>query len=216
MKSNTLFLQILFAGVIFSAQAQKPKPSFTVSAGISSAMYFTDDDYGDSYSSDLHTGAYGGFTARIPTGIHWALEPGLFYVQKGGVETVTDYQTVKVKTSLNYLELPVNMYYSKRNRFFITFGPAFGFALSGQIKAEDESVKLKFGSGAEDDLKSFEIGLNFTAGYQFKNNLFLAVSSGSGISDLSNDDSYSFSNGYLGFRLGYVFAKKAEANKSSE
>ena len=77
-------------------------------------------------------------------------------------------------------------------------------------------MKLKFGSGAEDDLKSFEIGLNFTAGYQFKNNLFLAVSSGSGISDLSNDDSYSFSNGYLGFRLGYVFAKKAEANKSSE
>src|SRR6186997_1364283 len=103
MKSNTLFLQILFAGVIFSAQAQKPKLSLTASAGISSAMYFTDDDYGDSYSSDLHTGAYGGFTARIPTGIHWALEPGLFYVQKGGVETVTDYQTVKVKTSLNYL-----------------------------------------------------------------------------------------------------------------
>jgi hypothetical protein len=96
------------------------------------------------------------------------------------------------------------MFYSKRNRFFWGFGPAFGLGLSGKIKVEEESEKVKFGS----DLKSFEIGLNGMGGFQFRNNLFIAVNFNSGLNDLSTDDSYKFMNSYMGIRLGYVFAKR--------
>jgi hypothetical protein len=193
--------------------AQKPAPSFTISAGISSAMYMTDDDYGKSYSSDLNTGAYGGVTFRMPTGKHWAVEPGLFYVQKGGTETLDG---VKYTTALNYVDVPINMYYSKRNRFFFAFGPAADWGLSGKIKSEGESAKINFGSGTENDLKSFEIALNFTAGFQFRNNLFIAVTTNSGLNDLSNDNSYKYSNSYLGIRLGYVFAKKSTEDQRNK
>src|SRR6516225_7874994 len=71
-----------------SEHAQKPAPSFTISAGISSAAYMSDDEYGKSYTSDFKTGFCGGVTLRLHTGVHWAVEPGLFYVQKGGKENV--------------------------------------------------------------------------------------------------------------------------------
>jgi len=212
MKPKAIFLQIVFAILVISSQAQKPKSSFTVSGGISSALYSSDDDYSESYSSDLHTGAYSGISIRMPTGIHWAFEPGLFYVQKGGIEHDNG---ADVKTSLNYLEIPLNMFYSKRNRFFFDFGPTLGFGLSGKIEAYGESAKINFGTGSEDDLQTLEFGLNFTAGFQFKNNLFIAVNSNAGINDLSNDDTYSFSNSYLGIRLGYVFTRKAEGSTST-
>jgi len=208
MKTKTFILQTLFCVIIFSAHAQKPKPSFTISAGISSAMYSSDDDFDESSSSDLRTGANAGITLRLPTGKHWAVEPGLFYVQKGGVEKITDGgdNSIKFTTSLNYLELPVNMFYSKRNRFFWGFGPSFGLGLSGKIKAEEESQKVKFGS--DGDLKSFEIGVGGMGGFQFRSNIFIALNINSGLNDLSTDDSYEFMNGYMGIRLGYVFAKK--------
>src|SRR5437762_11529579 len=88
MKTKILLLQIASACIILSVQAQKPASSFTISAGISSAAYTTDDENGKSYSSDFNTGACGGITLRLPTGMHWAVEPGLFYVQKGGAENV--------------------------------------------------------------------------------------------------------------------------------
>lgn len=72
-------------------------------------MYSSDDDFDESSSSDLKTGANVGVTLRLPTGKHWAVEPGLFYVQKGGVEKVTEGGdgSIKFTTSLNYLELPL-------------------------------------------------------------------------------------------------------------
>jgi hypothetical protein len=196
-----------------SVHAQKPAPSFTVSAGISSAMYTSDDYNGNSKSSELNTGAYGGITFRMPTGKHWAVEPGLFYVQKGGAETLDG---AKYTTALNYIDVPVNMYYSKRNRFFFSFGPAADWGLSGKIKSGGESEKITFGSGTENDLKSFEIALNFTAGFQFRNNLFIAVTTNSGLNDLSNDHTYKYSNSYLGIRLGYVFAKRSPQDQKNK
>src|SRR5205809_2054056 len=213
MKTKIFLLQIVSACIILSVQAQKPASSFTISAGISSAAYTTDDESGKSYSSDFNTGACGGITLRLPTGTHWAVEPGLFYVQKGGAENVYGSD---VKTALNYLEAPVNMYYRKTNRFFLSFRPTFGCGMSGKMKAEGESEKIKFGSGSEDDLKGFEFGLDFTAGFQFKNNLFIALTTASGINDLSNDDSYEFTNSYVGIRLGYVFPKKTKKDTDSK
>jgi hypothetical protein len=88
--------------------------------------------------------------------------------------------------------------------------------MSGNMKAEGESEKIKFGSSPDDDFKSFEIGLGFTIGYQFSNNLFLALNSNAGMNNLSNDNSYQFSNSYVGIRLGYVFAKKHAAEKADQ
>lgn len=209
-KMFTLLVTIIFIG---SAYTQKKSPSFAVSAGISSSFYFTDDNSSSS-SSDFKTGFTAGISARFPTGVHWAIEPGLFFVQKGGIENFEDgaVGTVKATTTLNYLELPVDMYYSKRDRFFFGFGPSFGFALSGKTKFENgsdaESISLKFGSGDDDDLKSLDIGINLLGGFQFQNSLFIALNIDTGINNLSNVEGTSYSNAFMGIRLGYTFSKK--------
>jgi len=207
MKTKLFILQVLFVTCTLSSFAQKPKPVFSISAGISNAMYFTDDDYGEDNSSDIMVGPMAGVTYRIPFSKGWAVQPGLFYVQKGGVEDLSGYgESVKFKTSLNYLEMPLDIYYSKRNRFFFGFGPSFGLGLSGKMKAEGESEKISFGSGEENDLKSFEVGIDLLGGFQFKNNLFIAVNINTGLNNLATDDTYKYMNGYMGIRLGYVFA----------
>ena len=205
MKTKALVMQITFLLIIFSAYAQKQPSTFAISAGISSAFYSTDDG-GSSYS-DNKAGLSAGASLRLFTGTHWAVNPGLFYVQKGGVESADG---IKATTSLNYLEIPVNMFYSKRNRFFFGFGPSFAWGLSGKMKVENESVKLNFGNDAEDDLKPFEVGLNLMAGFQFENHLFIDLNINTGMNNLSNDDSFKFSNAYLGIRLGYTFTKKTK------
>ncbi len=208
-----MLVTFLFIG---SAYSQKKNASFSVSAGISSAFYFTDAN--GSSSSDFKTGFDGGISARFPTGKYWGIEPGLFFVQKGGIENLEDGTnvTVKATTTLNYLELPVDMCYSKRNRFFFGFGPNFGFALSGKTKFENgsdaESISLKFGNSIDDDLKGFELGANLLGGFQLRNALFIAVNINTGLNNLSNDNEFNYNNGYMGIRLGYTFGKKQAKN----
>jgi len=213
MKTKTTIMFTMMSLLMASSFAQKPKPSFAVSAGISSAYYYVDGDVNS--SSDFKTGLSTGVSARIPTGQHWGVEPGLFFVQKGGVENV---EGMSAKTTLNYLEMPVDMYYTKRNRFFFGFGPSFAFALSGKAKLNDgsgeQSIDLKFGSNEEDDLKSLDAGLNLVGGYRFANSMFVSVNVNSSVSNLSNEPGTQFNNAYLGIRLGYMFGNKTtkEAN----
>ena len=209
MKTKTFVLHAAFLLIICSGFAQNKKPIAAISAGISSAYYSTDDD--NSNSSDFMTGVSAGFSLRFPTSPHWAINPGLFFVQKGGVET---FENIKFTTTLNYVEVPVNIYYSKRNRFFWGFGPSFALGLSGKIKAESESVKINFGSNSEDDLKRFEAGLNLMSGFRFQNNLFIEINLNSTYNNLSNDDESKFFNNYLGIRLGYFFPNKIKEQKS--
>jgi hypothetical protein len=206
MKKN--FLLVCIAIIVVQCSVKAQKTSFAVAAGISSAFY--SNSSGDE-TSDYKTGFTGGFAVNIKPGVHWSFQPGLSFVQKGGIEKDNSgNEELKATTNLNYLELPVNVIYSKRDRFFLGFGPFVGYALSGTIKFTgmvDETGKINFGSNT-DELKPFDAGLNLLIGYKFKSNLFLSLNIATSLNNLSNDDSYQFENAYAGIKLGYMFGNK--------
>ena len=202
MKQKILIMMLCIPGIPFLLNAQKI--SYELFAGISSACYSTNSK--GSELSDFKTGFTGGFAVNFKTGKHWAIQPGFSYVQKGGVEKDFSYGT-KYYTTLNYLELPLNMTYSKRNRFVLGFGLFAAYGLSGKIKADggvNDEVKIKFGNGTN-DLKPFDAGINLLVGYHSPNRMSLFINIASSGNNISNDDLYYFSNAYIGIRAGYLF-----------
>src|SRR4051794_1690914 len=102
MKQKILTIAFCSISLPFLLSAQKT--SFELSAGISSAFYSMDENANE--TSDFKTGFAGGLAVNFKTGQHWGIQPGLTYVQKGGVETEMN-SHIKYYTTLNYLELPV-------------------------------------------------------------------------------------------------------------
>ncbi|HEX5154259.1 MAG TPA: porin family protein [Parafilimonas sp.] len=184
MKQKILIMMACIPGIPFLLNAQKI--SYEISAGISSACYTVNT--GSDELSEFKTGFAGGFAVNFKTGKYWAIQPGLSYVQKGGMEKDFSYG-VEYYTTLNYLELPVNVTYSKRDRFFLGFGPYAAYGLSGKIKAKgmDEGAKIKFGNGA-DELKPFEAGVNLLIGYRLPNRMSFSLNIATSASNISNDD----------------------------
>ncbi|QEC68246.1 PorT family protein [Panacibacter ginsenosidivorans] len=208
LKSILIILLLVFAG---NSMAQT---KFAVWAGLSPSFYYTSDDYyNQSSSADFKAGFCAGINVHIAMGKHFAFEPGLSFVQKGGIETDNTTGTeFKSTLTLNYLELPLDFIYSRRNRFYFGIGPSLDFGISGKDKLsagnEHTTMDIKFGSGDNDDLKSFDAGVDLLAGFRFKNGLFVATNINTGFVNLSNDNTSKFYNAYWGIKLGYVFGNK--------
>jgi len=206
---KTINFFILFILLMNISKAQNA--SFGFCAGATFASYkATVEDL--SLTSKTKAGFTVGFTSSIPIGKYFSFQPGLNYLQKGG--TFKD-QGATDKTTLNYIELPLNFVFntnSANGKFFAGAGPSFSMGLSGKDKWDDGGYSgeedIKFGSSDEDDLKPFEAGVNFLAGYQFPFGLFVAGNYNLAVSNISNDDpmfNTKYHNRYFGIRIGYMF-----------
>ena len=203
MKHKILIATLCIVNMSLILHAQKV--SYEVSAGISSAFFYIDVN-DDCEMSDSKTGFTGGFAVNFKTGKRWAIQSGLSYVQKGGVEQ-QDEGATEYATTLNYVELPVNMVYSKRDRFFLGFGSFAGYGLSGKMKAKSNSsdeVKIKFGNDIQ-ELKPFDVGINFLIGYRLPSGIFFSMNFANSLNNISNDDLHYLCNGYVGIKAGYSF-----------
>ena len=181
------------------------KVSYELSAGISSAFFYVDEN-DKCEMSDSKTGFAGGLAVNFKISKRWAVQPGLSYVQKGGVEK-QDEGATEYSTRLNYIELPVNMVHSKRDRFFFGFGSFAAYGLSGKMKAKGnagDEVKIKFGNSVE-ELKPFDAGINFLIGYRFASGIFFSMNIANSLNNISNNDLHYLSNGHVGIKAGYSF-----------
>lgn len=194
-----------------SSFAQKAKSAFGINAGATFASYKVKSQ-DISLTSKTKVGFTAGVTASLPLGQSVSFRPSLNYTQKGGTYKQEGYSD---KTTLNYLELPLNIVYnthSATGKFFIGAGPSLSFGLSGKDKYEGEgqSVKsdIKFGSEDNDDLKALDAGVNFLAGYQFAGGFFIAANYYAGLSNLAitaGSEDGKMHNRYFGARLGVMF-----------
>jgi hypothetical protein len=179
---KTSFILISIYAFLNTAQAQS---SFGIAAGATFASYKATIET-ISITSKTKTGFTVGVVSSFPMGKSFSFQPNLNFLQKGGTlkaDGSTD------KTTLNYLELPLNFVYnthSSKGKFFIGAGPSLSFGLSGKDKFEEGSSKIKFGSDQEDDFKPFEIGINVLAGYQLKNGFFIDANYNAGLNDIAN------------------------------
>lgn len=199
--SGSLFAQWgIHAGPLFSSMTIKHSSSFSMD--FKSRVGFT-----------------GGIAYKRAFGSSLALQGEVNYTQKGGKWSenwaIMDF-------NLNFLEVPIYFLYAPggSSGFFIGAGPSFNFGLSGKWKLvggeipEEEDVN--FGSGDEDDLKGFHLGVNALAGYQLPGglnfNAFIAQSITN--SSPTGDDAEKVKFFNFGVRVGYFFHNNGAAAAS--
>ena len=214
-----LFILSSAAFFLFGSNARSQEVRFGATAGATFSNFHT--ELGDeSYTGKFKPGFTAGVLVDIPMSKQFSFQPALNYVQKGSKDETTEPgYTYKVKTTLSYLELPLNVLYNTRGskgNFFIGAGPSLSFGLSGKSSQESagekSSEKVKFGSSDEDDLKSFDGGANILAGYETKSGFLVSANYYHGLSNLLSDDSddYKFNNKYFGIKVGYMFGGKGK------
>ncbi|WP_153798030.1 porin family protein [Foetidibacter luteolus] len=184
---------------------------FGISAGISSALVSAKQG-GVTLTSDAKVGFIGGLTLSSSISNHVGFRPELNFVQKGGTVNFSN-EDIKYNTTLNYIEVPLNVVYCVNGKFFFGAGPSFAYGLSGKYKITgmyNEHGDLKFGNGDDADFKPFEFGVNLLAGWQLKSGIFFMINYNAGISNISATSDEKDRNNYLGLRIGYMFKAKTK------
>ncbi len=128
-----------------------------------------------------------------------ALEPQLLVSGKGAsfkIKGQNGKSTYKMRPW--YLELPVDLIFRSRlgynSNLYFGGGPYVALALGGRGTDKGTTInnnpyfsdhKLKFGNGAQKDLKAGDFGFNFKAGIEFNRNLRIGAKYGLGLTNIA-------------------------------
>lgn len=163
------------------------------------------------------TGFHVGGIADFSFSPNFSLQPNLLFVMKGGG------LFTEGKAQIFSIDLPINALY-RHNGFFIGAGPNLSYGVSAKLKpydTGDEDVDLyeEQPGDTEPPFNRFEVGVNALMGYQFPSGLTLGANFTRGFSNILNDEdgfigtNTNISTRYIGFSIGYMFAKKAPKKK---
>lgn len=182
--------------------------TFGIRAGVNFQNLNGKNVLGDKLDNKLKTGFHVGANAEIPVATDFYLQPGVLFSTKGAKYDAVD----DSKVNLSYIEVPVNFIYKPvlgDGKLLLGFGPYAAFAVSGNFKVGDNKTDLNFGSNDDDDLKGFDAGANFLAGYEFSNKLSFQLNAGLGLLNIANrtdgDTKSVTKNTGFGVSLGYRF-----------
>lgn len=165
MKKKTVLSVVLLLVSIFTIQAQitlGPK------IGLSYSTF-----KGDFENTKFMPGAY--FGGMVNYEIHdlYSFQSGLFLSGKGATLEYSEEDDDQMLIS--YLEIPFNSLFTVpagSGILQLFAGPYIGFALSGRYKyLEDENnliEKLQIGTSDSDEIKPFDLGINFGVGFLFE------------------------------------------------
>jgi hypothetical protein len=198
---------ILLSSLVSQAQTSV---GFTAGASLANVKITAS---GISASPKMKTGITAGLILDAPFSANFHFQPAINLVQKG---YKANDDTGKETFNLNYLELPLNfVYYS--DGFFAGAGPSFSYGISGRDKIKysddstpDDNETVHFGSH-EDEVKPFDFGANFTAGYKTSSGFLITVNYTLGLSNIGNTDSeglfgdVKIKNNCFGIKIGYMF-----------
>ncbi len=117
-------------------------------------------------------------------------------------------------TTLNYIQLPVNIVYQlhidKGTSLHFGAGPYLGYGVSGKLSNGNSTTDIKF-TNDPPNIFSYELrnknpdyGVNFLAGLQLKNNIIIDAGYGLGLANLTYGSASQY-NRVLSFSVGYMF-----------
>ena len=205
-------ISILLAAMAFMTIASA-QPELGLAGGATLSNYrITYDSESESFDSKL--GFTVGMVVNLPAGRNFAVQPCLYWTQKGMKEKQSDIGTTyKMSLINNYVEIPVNFLYT-RNGFFGGAGPSIGFGIKGkwkyQLDDEKETESVNFGNDDEDDMKGLDIGANILAGYKFPSGFLVMLNFNQGLSNLvpGETEGAKLKSHYFGIRIGYMLKTK--------
>lgn len=188
MKNYALCLFLLCAVGLTAAYGQ-------VKFGVKGGLTFADAAIkggGLEFDTDLRTTYHVGAVAEFGVSEAIAVNTGLLLAGRGYNFTF-DFlgSSEETKTSLTYLQIPVNIVYNA-DLFYFSAGPYLGFGVSGSSDDGEEEIDVEFGNSVDDDISPTDFGVNVELGVNLSN-LRLGVGYGLGLSnnipgDIKDDD----------------------------
>jgi hypothetical protein len=162
-----------------------------------------------------------GAAADIPVGA-FSIQPALLFTTKGYkiTENVTDDEgssTVSGTATLNYIELPLNIFYNlpvgKTGKIFFGGGPYIAYGVGGTFHSDNTntSTSVKFGNGEDDNFGNLDFGISVSGGFRFSSGLFFSVGHDLGLSNIEtkaeaqDDPGSNMKNRSAHLSIGYFF-----------
>jgi hypothetical protein len=211
----------LAAVMIMAAAIAVNAQGLGIKAGINLANMSIDPK--EEESPQIILGFHAGVVYEIELAEGFYFSPGLLFSQKGAQYSFQDYDdefegevSIDLKTSINYLEVPLNLVYKidmgGANLVFEA-GPYLGYALDGKIDMDFEAMGISFNMsediefGSEDDqMRRIDYGINAGIGLEFQN-FKVGAQYGLGLGNLSNDDDATIKHRVIGVSVGYFFRR---------
>jgi hypothetical protein len=169
----------------------------------------------------MKPGFHFGITAEIPVAETTSFETGLFLSTKGfKLDVKESSYSQKSNANLLYLDVPLlaKAYFNVGDaKIYGALGPYIGFGLSGKTKnevtydgeTESEEIDLKWGSGEDDDIKPLDYGLMAGAGIDIKSiELGLNYSYGLANLEANSEGESKMKNRVISISVGYKFNSK--------
>ncbi len=169
------------------------------------------DNFND--SKKMLPAFHGGVTADIALSENIVVQPALQFAQKGIKFEFNDGKQ-KLKNTLNYLELPINVLYrqSASGGFYGGVGPYVAYALNGKYITQegDEPEEKKDVDFDTDNIKRFDAGANFMVGYELPMGVTVGANYSLGFININDDKDAGIiaKNNYIGISVGYKFKRK--------
>ncbi len=217
MRKNLLVIIIIIL-IVNSVSAQSTRLGFYGGPNVSTMFQKIS---GVKHTHDYVTGATVGILLDVPMQRYGSFQPGLDYIGKNSKdEYVSNGETIKTKTLLTYVEVPLNILFripAGGGKVTLGCGVAAAMAVSGTMsvrgnQSTNETKKLSFGDGTKDDFAKYDFGINGLAGYEFANGFFLQLNYNYGINRLivGGDPKDKLYNRYLALRVGFLIPGKAK------
>jgi len=209
----------LFAGFALAATLAATDAAHAVSAwtfgfkgGINVADVGGDD--ADSLGTDSRTGFIGGLFLEGDLTNHVGVRFEGLYAMKGASAGGAG---LELTSKLDYLEFPILVVVGTQASDIVTLnafaGPVVGFNIGAEVELEGEFLGFPITASEDisDEISSFEFGITFGAGAEFKAGSILIVADGRytlGLTNVASDDDFDLKNrGFslmagLGFPLG--------------
>lgn len=185
---KTIFLTAFaIFSISFGLYAQHV-PQFGLKAG---ANFANVNQSGSTF--DNRTALYAGLLAHVHITPHFAIQPELVYSPQGAV------YANGITTKLNFINVPVLGQYMFGSGWRLETGPQIGLLTSAKNESggTDTDVRNSF--------KKTDVSWAFGLGYLTKVNLGIDLRYNLGLSDLSNNASYSVKNSVWQVGLFYQF-----------
>jgi len=207
MKKLTLLLVFsVFYGFSFGQNIQ-----FGIRTGLSFASQAIDDP--DVISTNSITAYNISVIAEKPLKNSFYLQTAVELTGKG----VITYQNAQTSTyKLTYLDIPLNVLYKFSlqglGKLYAGTGVYVADGISGNVQFENTNntsgQNIEFGSSQ--DYKKFDVGANFTAGFELNNHLTFNTNYALGLNNIATDDPANASvlstkNRVFSIGLGFLF-----------
>jgi len=229
---KNLFTLFAMLTIPFLSVAQT---SIGVKAGANFSNFSMSKQLDETFNSNLTPGFQAGAVLDVPFGGMFGVMVEGLYTRRGDAKrskenfayllegVPVDMGTLRLRTHLSYLDVPVHLKYNFRGRSVSTYlmaGPQLSFALSGQINnivlegtQQDypfPNERLEFGTTRNDDVKSSDFGISIGAGMSFELDMgFITIDARyyMGMTNLANSSNPgdAFKNRTVMINVGYLY-----------